>query len=56
VIKDFNRKLFEQLQETKGMYIQLYPDRGGQKNLRRGGGSRAADFQPELMREKDGKN
>jgi hypothetical protein len=38
------------------MYIQLYPDRGGQQNLRRRGGAKAADFHRELMREKDGKN
>jgi N-acetylglucosamine-6-sulfatase len=56
VMRDLNRKLFERLQETNGMYIQLYPDRGGQQNLRRRGGAKAADFHRELMREKDGKN
>jgi N-acetylglucosamine-6-sulfatase len=40
-------QLFETLAATGGMYIPLSPDRGGsQNNLRRPGGSKAADFPP----------
>lgn len=42
--RDLNRRLFEVLAETNGLYIPLYPDRGGVNNSRRRGGSRAADF------------
>jgi N-acetylglucosamine-6-sulfatase len=45
--------LFETLGSTDGMYIPLYPDRGGQQNLRRRGGSKAAEFPPQIIREKD---
>lgn len=48
VAVEMNRKLFGVLQETQGLYIPLYPDRGGQMNRRQGGRSRAADFPPEL--------
>jgi N-acetylglucosamine-6-sulfatase len=43
-VRDLNRRLFEVLAETNGLYIPLYPDRGGVNNSRRRGGSRAADF------------
>jgi N-acetylglucosamine-6-sulfatase len=43
-VRDLNRRLFEVLAETNGLYIPLYPDRGGMNNLRRQGGSRGADF------------
>lgn len=43
-VRDLNRRLFEVLAETNGLYIPLYPDRGGMNNSRREGGSRAADF------------
>lgn len=56
VVKDMNKQLFETLSSTDGMYIPLYPDRGGQQNLRRKAGSKAATFPQELMREKDGRN
>mgnify|MGYP002623028589 CR=1 FL=1 len=45
-----NRQLFDVLAATEGMYIPLNPDRGGMNNLRREGGSRPADFPPQLMR------
>jgi len=51
-----NQQLFDTLNETNGMYIPLYRDRGRQGNLRGKAGSKAATFPPELMREKDGKN
>jgi N-acetylglucosamine-6-sulfatase len=43
-LRDLNARLFEMLAETDGLYIPLYPDRGGMNNSRRQGGSRAADF------------
>lgn len=43
-------RLFEILKETGGMYIPLYPARHGQQNLRREGGSKAADFPPHLIK------
>jgi N-acetylglucosamine-6-sulfatase len=43
-VQQLNRRLFELLDETDGLYIPLYPDRGGVNNKRRQGGSRAADF------------
>ena len=43
-VRDLNARLFEMLAETDGLYIPLYPDRGGMNNSRRQGGSRSADF------------
>ena len=45
-VSRLNAQLFETLGATGGMYIPLSPDRGGSQNLRRRGGSRAADFPP----------
>ena len=45
-VSRLNAQLFETLAATGGMYIPLSPDRGGSQNLRRRGGSRAADFPP----------
>ncbi|HXG66772.1 MAG TPA: sulfatase, partial [Blastocatellia bacterium] len=50
IIKELNRQLFATLEQTQGLYIPLYPDRGGQLNLRRKGGSEAADFPPHLIK------
>jgi N-acetylglucosamine-6-sulfatase len=50
IVKDLNRRLFQILEQTQGLSIPLYPDRGPQFNLRRAGGSRVADFPPEWMR------
>lgn len=44
LVDRLNRQLFETLAATDGMYIPLAPDRGGSQNLRRRGGSKAADF------------
>jgi len=55
LIKEMNRRLFTLLEQTGGMQIPLYPDRGGQQNLRRKSGSKAAEFPPQLMREKNAK-
>ncbi len=50
VVQDMNRKLFATLEQTGGMSITLYPDRGPQQNLRNPAGSKPADFPPELVR------
>jgi N-acetylglucosamine-6-sulfatase len=50
VVREMNRKLFATLEETGGMSIALYPDRGNQQNLRNPTGSKAADFPPQLVR------
>lgn len=50
VVRSMNQRLFEILEQTGGMQIPLYPDRGGQSNLRRKTGPKAADFPPELIR------
>jgi N-acetylglucosamine-6-sulfatase len=44
-----NRELFDTLAATGGMYIPLAPDRGATQNLRRRGGSKAADFPPTIF-------
>ena len=44
-----NRELFDTLAATGGMYIPLAPDRGDTQNLRRRGGSKAADFPPSVF-------
>jgi N-acetylglucosamine-6-sulfatase len=50
-VRDMNRQLFRILEESKGLFIPLYPDRGfGQQNLRRKGGAGPADFPPQLIR------
>jgi N-acetylglucosamine-6-sulfatase len=43
-LRALNTQLFALLEQTEGMYIPLYPDRGFTANKRREGGSRAADF------------
>lgn len=45
-----NKQLFEQLKNSKGMYIPLYPDSGEQSNLRNKFGSPAASFPSYLNR------
>jgi len=43
-------RLFEILEQTGGMQMPIYPDRGGSNNLRHDGRSRAAEFPAELRR------
>ena len=50
VVRDMNQKLFATLEQTGGMSITLYPDRGGRNDLRSPNGSKAADFPPQLVR------
>jgi N-acetylglucosamine-6-sulfatase len=52
IIQEMNHKLFQMLEDTGGMSIPLYPDRGGTSNLRNPAGPKAADFPPELVRER----
>jgi N-acetylglucosamine-6-sulfatase len=49
IVQRLNQQLFDVLKETDGMYIPLQPDRGGVNNLRRQGGSKPADFPPQLI-------
>jgi N-acetylglucosamine-6-sulfatase len=51
IVKAMNKELFDVLGSTQGLYIPLYPDRGGQQNLRRKNGAEAADFPPALIRD-----
>lgn len=50
VAREMNRKLFAILDQTQGLYLPLYPDRGAQQNRRHGGRSGAADFPVDLVR------
>ena len=50
-VREMNQKLFDVLAETQGLYLPLYPDRGGAANLRRQEGAPAAGFPPDLIRE-----
>ncbi|MGH9900845.1 MAG: sulfatase family protein [Pyrinomonadaceae bacterium] len=54
IVRDMNRRLFETLEKSDGMYIPLYRDRGGLYNLRRRGGGEAAEFPPQLIEKKKG--
>ena len=45
-----NRRLFEILRDTGGLQIPLYPDSGGQQNLRHPDKPGAAEFPPALRR------
>lgn len=49
-VRQMNRRLFEILRDTGGLQITLYPDSGGQQNLRNPGKPGAADFPAELRR------
>jgi N-acetylglucosamine-6-sulfatase len=52
VVKSMSDLLFKTLQETKGMYLPLQTDVGGQNNLRNKNGSVEAKFPDYLMRDK----
>jgi N-acetylglucosamine-6-sulfatase len=49
--QDLRNRLFQVLEESNGMQMPIWPDRGGTMNLRNPKGSRGADFPPELVRE-----
>lgn len=44
VVKAMNKQLFDELEQTGGMYIPLYRDRGGVNNKRNANGSSSASF------------
>lgn len=48
VIEQMRNRLFEILEQTGGMSMPLYPDRGGSQNRRSPNRSKAAEFPPEL--------
>ena len=48
--REMKGRLFAVLERTGGMQMPLYPDRGGQSNLRRATGAPRADFPPQLIR------
>lgn len=50
VVTKMNRELFASLTDTKGMYIPLFDDVGGQNNLRNQNGSKEAKFPDYLMK------
>ncbi|HNY40296.1 MAG TPA: sulfatase [Bryobacteraceae bacterium] len=50
VIKEMRERLFKVLEETGGLSMPLWPDRGGQNSLRNPDASKGADFPPELVR------
>jgi N-acetylglucosamine-6-sulfatase len=50
VIKEMRDRLFKTLEETNGLSMPLWPDRGGQSGLRNPAGSKGADFPPEMVR------
>ena len=49
IARRMNQQLFATLDQTGGMYIPLFPDRGQQNDLRNPKGSKAAQFPPELV-------
>jgi N-acetylglucosamine-6-sulfatase len=44
IARDMSARMFAELERTDGMYIPLYPNRGGSQNLRNPAGSAPADF------------
>ncbi len=52
VISEMNKRLFDVLSETQGMYIPLYRDSGRQQNLRLEGRAAPAPFPAQLIRKK----
>lgn len=50
IVSRLRSQSFEILKQSGGMYIPLYPARPGQQNLRRQGGSKAAEFPSHLIK------
>ena len=50
LVNRLKNQMFQSLADTGGMYIPLYRDSGRPNNLRRAGGSKAAEFPPEMIR------
>lgn len=53
IAKQINKELFDQLKDSKGMYIPIFPDAGNQQNLRYEFGSPAAEFPSDIKRSED---
>jgi N-acetylglucosamine-6-sulfatase len=53
VVREMRQALYDQLRETGGLSVRLGFKRGDGANLRRIGGSKAADFPPYVMRKKN---
>ena len=54
IARQMRTKLFDTLEKTGGLHIQLYRDSGFTANLRSANASHAADFPPELYRKPAG--
>jgi N-acetylglucosamine-6-sulfatase len=50
IANQMRARLFQILEQTDGMSMPLWPDRGSQQNLRHPERSKAADFPPQLVR------
>ncbi len=50
LIRQMNKRLFEIMRNTGGMQIPLYPDSGGQQNLRNPEKAGASEFPPEFKK------
>jgi N-acetylglucosamine-6-sulfatase len=53
VVQRLKKRMFQLMEETGGMQIPLYPDSGGQMNLRHADGPKAAEFPPQLQRKRN---
>lgn len=51
IANQMRTRLFEVLEQTGGMQMPIYPDRGGSSNLRHSSRSKAAEFPAQLERE-----
>ncbi len=49
VVERLRNRMFALMEETGGMSIPLYPDRGSQQNKRNPAGPKAAEFPPQLI-------
>jgi N-acetylglucosamine-6-sulfatase len=54
VVQQMRERLFQMLEESGGMQMPLWPDRGRSQNLRNPSGSKAAEFPEELRRKPGG--
>lgn len=51
IAEQMRTRLFQLLEETGGMQMPIYPDRGGTSNLRHRGRSKGAEFPPQMQRD-----
>lgn len=50
IVEAMNKQLFTTLQNTNGMYIRIFTDKGTQQNLRSEKGKKAADFPDHMIK------